>query len=328
MKAPLLNIENLTVSFDTDEGRLLAVDKISLKIQPGGVVGLVGESGCGKSATALSIMRLIPNPPGQIESGAIHFEGHDLLKLPQEEMQALRGNHISMIFQEPLSALSPLKPVGRQLVEGLRLHRDIPKKEAHQIALEWLEKVRIQNPHQKIEAYPYELSGGMQQRVMIAMAMMLSPKLLIADEPTTALDVTVQAQINDLVLEMRKHSGASVLLITHDMAVVWEMCDQVVVMYASEVVESGSAQDIFSKPSHPYTQGLLKSIPTLKNLTQKLGTIPGQVPSPLNYPKGCRFADRCAFVFDRCRNEKPSLVETGENHHAACFLASGGDGHA
>ncbi len=317
---PLLKVENLTVSFQTDEGRLMAVDGMSFQIQRGEVLGLVGESGCGKSVTAHSLMRLIPSPPGRIESGAVLFGGRDLLALPISELRQIRGRSISMIFQEPLTALSPLHRVGAQLVEILRLHRPLGWREAWKIGEAWLEKVGLPDPAERMFAYPHQCSGGMRQRVMIAMALMLDPDLVIADEPTTALDVTIQSQIFDLMLAL-KSRDSSILLITHDMGVVWELCARVIVMYASRIVEEGSVQDVFSAPLHPYTRGLLNSMPSRQQRGRRLEAIPGQVPSPLHYPAGCHFCDRCPLAFDRCRVEKPTLLEYDNGRRAACFRA-------
>lgn len=320
MNANLLDVRNLSVSFHTDEGVFKAVDDVSLQVQRGEIVGLVGESGCGKSVTSLSILKLIPSPPGKIDSGRIYFNGHDLLKLDTAELRQIRGKAISMIFQEPLSALSPLQRIGQQLVETLKLHNDISRKKAWVLAEEWLEKVKIPDAKERMFAYPFQLSGGMQQRVMIAMAMMLQPDLIIADEPTTALDVTIQAKIFSLIKEMR-YEKTSILLITHDMGVIWEMCDRVVVMYASRIAEEASKDDIFIKPAHPYTQGLLNSIPKLTADSGRLEAIPGQVPSPFNYPSGCHFRDRCPHAFDRCSQEVPPLMNLGNSHRAACWIA-------
>ncbi|MFW6334675.1 MAG: ABC transporter ATP-binding protein [Desulfosalsimonas sp.] len=316
----LLSVENLAVEFAVDEGTFRAVDDVSFGISRGESLGLVGESGCGKSVTALALTRLIPSPPGRIASGKVNFQGRDLLGLKPHALRAVRGNDISMIFQEPLSALSPLHRVGRQMTEGLGFHSSMTKKEARQYALSWLEKVGIPDARHRIDSYPFQLSGGMQQRVMIAMALMLSPKLIVADEPTTALDVTTQAQIFRLITEMKQNETA-LLLITHDMGVVWEMCDRVIVMYASRIVESAGIEEIFSRPCHPYTRGLLEAIPKLAGGRNYLKDIAGQVPSPLNYPRGCNFQERCEHAFDRCRMETPELVECGEDHLAACFLA-------
>ncbi len=321
MKTPLIDIQNLSVGFDTDEGAFRAVDDVSFHIDRGESLGLVGESGCGKSVTALAVNRLIPSPPGRIESGRVIFENRDLLVLKAPLLRQVRGSAISMIFQEPLSALSPLHRIGRQMVEGIRFHRAMSKNEAWDYAHTWLSKVGIPDAGERMYAYPFQLSGGMQQRIMIAMALMLSPSLVIADEPTTALDVTTQAQIFDLIREM-KENDTSLLLITHDMGVVWEMCDRVIVMYASRIVESGPVNEIFFNPAHPYTAGLLEAVPKLSVEKAHLPAIPGQVPSPFDYPEGCNFQKRCKYIHDRCRQHTPELVDVGEKHFAACFLAS------
>ena len=301
---PLLQIQNLSVSFRTDEGLIRAADNISLTINRGEVFGLVGESGSGKTVTAMSILRLIPSPPGNIDSGTILFDGRDLLQMPIAELRAIRGRAISVIFQEPMTALSPLHRIGSQLVETLRFHEKIATPAARETARIWLGKVGIPDPDSCLNAYPYQLSGGMRQRVMIAMALMLKPALIIADEPTTALDVTIQAQVLDLMRVM-KDADTSVLLITHDMGVIWEMCDRMAVMYAAEVVETGPVPDVFRAPRHPYTQALLESVPALSARRDRLASIPGQVPSPLSYPPGCRFQPRCRHAFDRCTAAHP-----------------------
>lgn len=320
MNKKLLEINNLTVTFKTDEGLFNAVEDVSFHIERGEIVGLVGESGCGKSVTALSILRLIPSPPGSIKNGSIIFKDQDLLKLDPKEVRKIRGSAVSMIFQEPLAALSPLQRIGQQMVEVLQLHGSIKKKDAWSISESWLRKVKISDVGESMYAYPFQLSGGMQQRIMIAMALMLEPDLIIADEPTTALDVTIQAQVFKLIREMRQEES-SILLITHDMGVIWEMCDRVIVMYASRVVEEGSVSDIFSRPAHPYTKGLLKSIPKLSGETGRLEAISGYVPSPLHYPSGCHFRDRCPHAFDRCSEETPQFVDLTYNHKAACYIA-------
>ncbi|NOY80127.1 MAG: ABC transporter ATP-binding protein [Kiritimatiellaeota bacterium] len=318
---PLLHIQDLTVQFDTDEGVLTAVEGVSLEIYPGEVLGLVGESGCGKSVTAMSVLRLVPSPPGRITGGRILFDGTDLLALPIRELRSIRGREIGMIFQEPMTALSPLHRVGRQLVETLRLHREVSRSEAWRTGADWLRKVGVPAPEERMHSYPFQLSGGMRQRVMIATALMLEPRLVIADEPTTALDVTVQAQILDLMLAV-KGKDAALLLITHDMGVIWETCDRVAVMYASRIVETGPKNDVFHAPLHPYTQGLLRSIPGLQPDAERLPTIPGQVPSLIDLPYACTFADRCPFAFERCRLERPPDYATDAGkHRAACFMA-------
>jgi len=321
MPQTLLRVSDLTVSFKTDDAFFKAVEDVSFDIHQGEVVGLVGESGCGKSVSALSLLRLIPSPPGNIENGKVLFKDNDLLKADLEMVRKIRGREISMIFQEPLSALSPLQRIGQQMVETIQIHQALPKSRAWQMSLEWLGKVKIPDAEEKMHAYPFQLSGGMQQRIMIAMALMMNPDLIIADEPTTALDVTIQAQVFQLIREM-KRERTSILLITHDMGVVWEMCDRVLVMYASKIVEEGLMEDIFSAPSHPYTYSLLKSIPTLSDgKGNHLSVIPGNVPSPENYPSGCRFRDRCPFAFEKCRTDMPELISVSDGHRAACHIA-------
>jgi len=315
----MLEIKQLTVSFETDRGSFLAVDRVSLRIKKGETVGLAGESGCGKSATALSILRLIPSPPGQIETGHIYFDEMDLLAIDIKKMRQIRGHEISMIFQDPGSALSPLHRIGRQLVEAIMCHRDEKKKDAWLMAENWLKKVGVPGPKEKMFAYPHQLSGGMRQRVMIAMAMMMDPKLIIADEPTTALDVTTQAQIFDLVRQMRQRQ-TSMLLISHDMGVIREMCDQAAIMYASKIVERGKTDDLFSNPAHPYTRALIKAIPRLSTRPGRLNAIPGRVPSPFDYPPGCHFHDRCPHALKKCKTIAPPFFDLGNDHEAACFL--------
>lgn len=318
---PLLDIRNLGVVFDTDDGVLMAVDDVSLSINRGEVVGLVGESGCGKSVTALTILRLLPRPPGRIVSGEVRFHGTDLLRLPADKLSSVRGRQISMIFQEPMQALSPLHRIGDQLVEAIRLHRHVPLDDARGQAVAWLTRVRIADPRECMVAFPHQLSGGMLQRVMIAMALLLGPDLVIADEPTTALDVTIQAQILELLRETRTPDTA-LLLITHDLGVVWEMCHRVIVMYAGRVVEQGPIENVFRSPAHPYTRALLDSALSLADGDRVLATIEGQVPSPLAYPIGCRFAPRCPLAFDRCRREQPPFIPLADNHLSACYLAN------
>ena len=320
MSSSLLIVKNLTVAFTTDEGGFNAVDNVSFEVQKGEIVGLVGESGCGKSVTALSLLRLIPSPPGDIRNGQVLFNSQDLLSLDIKALRQLRGSAISMIFQEPMAALSPLQRIGRQMVETLQLHSSMAAKDAWRQAEEWLTRVKIPNASERMFAYPFQLSGGMQQRIMIAMALMLHPELIIADEPTTALDVTIQAQVFDLILDMREEQ-TSILLITHDMGVVWEMCERVLVMYASKIVEQGARDQIFFHAAHPYSRGLLRSIPRLKDNIERLPAIAGSVPSPLHYPSGCHFRDRCPHAFERCAKEEPPLVDLGSGHGAACFIA-------
>lgn len=317
---PLLTIRNLSVSFETDDGLVRAAEDVCLSIGRGESVGLVGESGCGKSVTAMSILRLIPVPPGRIESGAVWFEGSDLLSIPAAQLREIRGKEIAMIFQEPMTALSPLHKLGDQLAEALLLHGGVTRRQARIAAEKQLAAAGMPDPAGAMRAYPFHLSGGMRQRAMIAMALLLDPKLIVADEPTTALDVTIQAQIFELLRELKKRE-TSLLLITHDMGAVWEMCERVAVMYASEIVETGAREDIFSRPLHPYTEALLASIPPLSGPRGKsLAAIPGQVPSPLRYPKGCRFRDRCRYAFEQCAAEHPGLTRH-KDRQARCFLA-------
>lgn len=320
---PLLDIRHLSVGFDTDEGFLTAVDDVSLSIDRGQVVGLVGESGCGKSVTAMAALRLIPRPPGRVVSGEALFDGQDLLAIPAGELRRIRGARISMIFQEPMQSLSPLHRIGEQLIETVQLHRRIPRDDARRQAADWLRKVGLPDPDERMRVYPYQLSGGMLQRVMIAMALMLGPDLIVADEPTTALDVTVQAQILDLLRE-RKSRDTALLLITHDLGVVWEMCDTVVVMYAARIVEQSPIDALFRAPAHPYTRALLESVTSLLAGNAVLRAIEGQVPSPLAYPPGCRFAPRCPHAYERCRREQPPLYELTGGRRCACFLAEPG----
>ena len=320
---PLLQIRDLRVCFDTDDGVVQAVTGVSLQLERGEVLGLVGESGCGKSATAMSIPRLLPRPTAQIE-GEILLDGRNLLQLPVPELRQIRGRRIGMIFQDPMTSLSPLHRVGEQIAEVVRLHESVSAAAARERALTWLTAVGIPDPVTRSRAYPHELSGGMQQRVMIAMALILEPDLIIADEPTTALDVTIQAQVLELLRRLhRRESG--VLLITHDMGVVWEMCTRVVVMYAGEIVEEAPAEAFFAAPQHPYARALLEAMPSAATRGQLLRAIPGQVPSPLNWPTGCRFRDRCPCSFARCATEHPPLLPCGPQRTARCWLADPSD---
>jgi oligopeptide/dipeptide ABC transporter ATP-binding protein len=318
----LIEIKALCTHFRTDEGVIRAVDKVDLSIRPGETHGLVGESGCGKSVTALSIMRLIPEPPGRIVSGEILFEGRNLLRISEAEMRDIRGNAISMIFQEPMTSLNPVHRVGVQVAEAIRLHQGVGRNEARQRATAMLTKVGISDPERRFHNYPFQLSGGMRQRVMIAMALSCLPRLVIADEPTTALDVTIQAQILTLMRRLKEEIGASILLITHDLGVIAETSDRVSVMYAGRVVESADVTSLFNEPKHPYTQGLVLSVPIMDRPVPEgrlLETIPGVVPNLLDLPVGCTFQDRCAKVFGRCREEEPSLIDLGANHWVRCW---------
>lgn len=321
MTDSLLRVEHLVTSFRTDRGVIRAVDDVSFAIKKGETVGLVGESGCGKSVTSLSILRLIQAPPGRIEpESKIYFGNDDLVSMAEPEMRKIRGNRISMIFQEPMTSLNPVFTIGNQIGEVFRIHQGASKKEAREHAIAMLRLVKIPAPEQRIDEYPHQLSGGMRQRVMIAMALACRPELLIADEPTTALDVTIQAQILQLMADLQRELNMSILLITHDLGVVAEVCDQVIVMYAGRIVEQGSVEAIFRNPSHPYTRGLMNSIPRLGHKQEYLPTIEGTVPSLANLPRGCRFQDRCSKVHDKCREQEPSLRSVMPRHDAACWL--------
>ncbi|MBN9499977.1 MAG: ABC transporter ATP-binding protein [Alphaproteobacteria bacterium] len=316
---PLLEIEDLRTWFFTSDGVVRAVDGVSYSVAPGETLAVVGESGCGKSVTAMSVLRLLPSPPARIVSGAIRFEGRDLLTASEAEMRKIRGNEISMIFQEPMTSLNPVLTVGHQIAETLELHQGLSAADAQARAVEMLEIVRIPEAKRRAQEYPHQLSGGMRQRVMIAMALACKPKLLIADEPTTALDVTIQAQILELMLELKEQVGAAIVLITHDLGVVAETAQRVVVMYAGRKVEEATVADLFARPMHPYTRGLMGSIPRLAGGAKRLTEIPGIVPR-LNQPIiGCAFAERCAFVKERCRKEAPVFEAKAPAHFAACF---------
>jgi oligopeptide/dipeptide ABC transporter ATP-binding protein len=320
---PLLSVRRLRTTFRTEDGEFAAVDDVSFELQAGEVLGIVGESGSGKSVTALSIMGLVPRPPGRIAGGEIWFEGRNLLKLPEREMRRLRGGDMAMIFQEPMTSLNPVFTVGNQLTEGLREHEGIGERAARERAVELLDKVGIASPRQRLDQYPHEMSGGMRQRVMIAMALACSPKLLLADEPTTALDVTIQAQILDLLRQLQEELGMAVILITHNMGVVAEFAHRVLVMYCGRVVESAPVEELFGNPSHPYARGLLESIPQLEFDGDRLATIPGVVPSPFDLPKGCRFGTRCPHFREPCALAEPPLVRLGQDHGAACIRLTG-----
>ena len=324
MGTPLLRVEDLVTTFHTDRGVVRAVDRVSFDLEESQTIGIVGESGCGKSVTALSLMRLVAEPPGRIESGRVLLDGKNLLELPEREMRAIRGNSISMIFQEPMTSLNPVYTVGAQIVEAIRMHQDKSRRDARDHAVEMLRLVGIPSPESNVEAYPHQLSGGMRQRVMIAMALACEPKILVADEPTTALDVTIQAQILELLRKLQEKLKMAVVLITHDLGVVAEVAETVVVMYAGRVVERGSVRDIFARPRHPYTRGLLDSIPkpgVIKGEKRRLPTIEGVVPDLHMLPPGCAFADRCSLVEDRCRKDDPALedVEPPSTHVSRCF---------
>jgi len=319
----ILTVDGLQTHFFTEEGVVRAVDGVTLSVRPGEMLGLVGESGCGKTVTALSILRLVPDPPGRIVGGTISFEGRDLVRLPEEEIRKIRGCAISMIFQEPMTSLNPVFTVGEQVAEGIRHHEKVSRREAWDQAVEVLKRVKIPDPARRAREYPHQLSGGMRQRVMIAIALALSPKLLIADEPTTALDVTIQAQILELLLGLQEEMKMAVMLITHDLGVIAETADRVVVMYAGRVVEEASVKELFDNPLHPYTQGLMESLPRLETgkARQRLRAIPGLVPNLLQLPTGCKFAPRCPKVVEQCWPTEPELREIRPGHLARCILA-------
>ncbi|MGE4047274.1 MAG: ABC transporter ATP-binding protein [Acetobacteraceae bacterium] len=321
MAEPILQVRDLKTYFDTDRGLFRAVDGISFDVGAGRTVGLVGESGCGKSVTSLSVMGLIPMPPGRIDGGEIRFEGRNVLRLPSEERRLLRGGKMSMIFQEPMTSLNPVHTIGHQIVECIRAHTAMSSDQARRRAIEMLELVRIPSAVSRFDDFPHHLSGGMRQRVMIAMALACDPSLLIADEPTTALDVTIQAQILDLLRDLQARLGMAILIITHDLGVIAEIAHEVVVMYAGKIVEDAPVRDLFGNPQHPYTIGLLGSIPRLDADRPRLSTIEGTVPSPHNQPRGCRFSPRCPFADRQCREEPPPLRELTPGHRAACWKA-------
>ncbi|MBI3895573.1 MAG: ABC transporter ATP-binding protein [Acidobacteria bacterium] len=318
-QSPLLEVRDLRTYFYTDRGVARAVDGVNLTIPARGTLGLVGESGCGKSVTALSILQLIPSPPGKIVSGSILLEGKNLLALSEEGIRSVRGNQISMIFQEPMTSLNPVFTLGDQIMEALLTHRDVSREEARAQTIEMLRRVKIPSAETLLDQYPHQISGGMRQRVMIAMALVCHPKLLIADEPTTALDVTIQAQILELLQELQEHFGMSILLITHDLGIVADLADVVAVMYAGQIVELASTRDLFAHPQHPYTLGLFQSRPRLGKKKQRLEVIPGVVPNPIEFPTGCRFHPRCPYVVDYCRNTDVTLEEVTPKHDSACL---------
>ena len=318
---PLLEVADLSIRFKVEGGEFTAVDGVSFSVEAGKTLGIVGESGCGKSVTSLSIMGLLPKGQGRIAGGSIHFDGADLASLSPAAMRALRGNRIAMIFQEPMTSLNPAFTIGNQLIEAIRCHRPLDHAAARTHAVEMLRRVRIPSPEQRIDTYPHKLSGGMRQRVMIAMALACEPQLLIADEPTTALDVTIQAQVLELMRDLRTDTGTAIILITHDLGVIAELADEVVVMYAGRVVERASVERLFAEPQHPYTIGLLGSIPKLHVAQERLAAIEGQVPTPTTVMAGCRFASRCPFAEARCRAEVPPLVALAPGHFSACWKA-------
>jgi oligopeptide/dipeptide ABC transporter ATP-binding protein len=321
----ILEVRDLSTHFRMEEGLAKAVDGVSWSLPRGKTVALVGESGCGKSVTALSIMRLIPEPPGRIAGGEILFEGRDLLKLSEGEMRRIRGNRVAMIFQEPMTSLNPVFTVGNQIVEAIELHRNLRGRPAWDLATEMLRKVGIPEPQRRVQEYPHQMSGGMRQRVMIAMALSCNPAVLIADEPTTALDVTIQAQILDLLRQLQAETKMSIIMITHDLGVVAEIADEVCVMYASRIVERADVNELFGNPLHPYTQGLFRSMPRLSQTKERLEVIPGNVPNPSRFPGGCHFHPRCPLGSEdaQCRGENPPLKELRPRHWVACWKAPG-----
>ena len=318
---PLLSVRNLVIEFATRYGPVRAVDGISFDVYPNETVGIVGESGCGKTVTGLSLLRLIPSPPGKIVSGSIILGGRDLTKVSEEEMQLIRGDEISMIFQEPMTALNPVLTVGSQMIDVLRQHKNLSRRQARAAAIDMLSRVGIPAPQKRIDEYPHQLSGGMRQRVMIAMALSCDPKLLVADEPTTALDVTTQAQVLEQMVKLQEEFGMAVILVTHDLGVIAETCQRALVMYCGNIVEKGSIEELFERPRHPYTKGLLESIPRIRGeRLPQLPIIPGMVPDLLHLPDGCRFADRCKHVTDQCRAAQPQFSQDpGGLSGSACF---------
>lgn len=316
---PLLEVNDLEVAFETDEGRIQAADGVSFQIEEGEAFGLVGESGAGKSVTAMSLMQLIQTPPGEISAESVKFQGRDILEMSQQELRSIRGGEVSMIFQDPSTSLNPVHKVGKQIAEAVTLHSDATEEEGWEEAVDMLERVGIPDPEERAHEYPHQFSGGMQQRAMIAMAIINRPSLLIADEPTTALDVTIEANILELIDDIQEDYGMSILLITHDLSVISEVCDRVGVMYAGEMVEVAPVKNVFDEPQHPYTEGLLNSIPTAHEKVEHLATIEGQMPGAGNRPSGCRFRPRCPAAMPECADENPEMRETkiGE---AACLL--------
>ncbi|WP_312431978.1 ABC transporter ATP-binding protein [Lacrimispora sp.] len=322
-KENILEIKNLHTWFYTGNDIVKSVDGVDICLKRGTTLGIVGESGSGKSVTALSVMGLLTGTRGKIEKGSIYLEGEDIVRINEEKRRKLRGGKISMIFQEPMTSLNPIMTVGKQIVEGIMEHQQISRKEAKKKALEMMKKTGVPRAEHMMKEYPFQLSGGQRQRVMIAMAMVSNPGILIADEPTTALDVTIQAQILDLMNTLKKETESSILFITHDLGVVAEICDDVAVMYCGKVVESGDVRSIFFQPSHPYTKGLLASVPRLGEEIEELESIPGNVPNPRELPKGCKFAPRCALAVDKCREEEPDFFDLGNGHLSRCWQCGG-----
>jgi oligopeptide/dipeptide ABC transporter ATP-binding protein len=322
MSAPLLKISHLSVEFGPRSNPIRVVDDVNFEVESGGAVGIVGESGSGKSVTSLSVLRLIPDPPGRIATGTIELDGTDVLKLPLSKMPDIRGRDVAMIFQEPMSSLNPVMRIGDQIEEAIKLHESLPAAKRRQKAIEMLTLVGIPNAEGRLGAYPHQFSGGMRQRVMIAMAMACHPKLLIADEPTTALDVTIQAQVLDLMKRVRRELNTAIMLISHDLGIIAEICDSVVVMYSGKVVETGDVRSIFRSPRHPYTQGLLHSIPRLQDDKRRLAQIPGTIPAAGSIKAGCPFYSRCSVRIPRCAAEMPPMIDFGASQKAACWVAA------
>lgn len=323
MAKNLVEFKGLKTYFYTEEGVVKAVDGVNFNIRPGETLGVVGESGCGKSVTAMSLMRLIPSPPGKIVGGEILFKGQNVLDLSDEEMRKIRGNEISVIFQEPMTSLNPVFTIGYQIGEVLELHQNMDKVQAEKKSIEMLKLVGIPRADEIVKSYPHELSGGMRQRAMIAMALACNPELLIADEPTTALDVTIQAQILDLMRNIKERLNTSIMLITHDLGVIAEMADYVVVMYCGKIIEEAPVRELFANPMHPYTVGLLNSKPVINRDTDRLYSIPGQVPNPIGLPDDCHFCPRCSKAMKKCQGEEPHLINVNESHKVACWLYEG-----
>ncbi|MDP5272974.1 ABC transporter ATP-binding protein [Chengkuizengella axinellae] len=319
-ESSVLQVNGLKTSFFMDKTEVPAVDHVDFDLKQGEIIAIVGESGCGKSVTSLSIMGLVPHPPGKVVGGEVFFNDEDLLKVSESKMRDIRGNEIAMIFQEPMTSLNPLFTIGNQITEAILIHRKWSKKQAKAKAIEYLKLVGLPRAEALMNEYPHQLSGGMRQRVMIAMAMVCEPKVLIADEPTTALDVTIQSQILALMKRLNQKLNTSIILITHDLGVVSEICERVIVMYAGKIVEEADVKTIFEHPEHPYTKGLIQSVPDIRNKKERLYSIPGNVPIPGSIKKGCRFADRCEFVMDRCREKTPELISIEGDHKVRCFL--------
>lgn len=322
-QTPVLDVKQLQTTFFSADGEIPAVDQISFSVNKGEILGIVGESGCGKSVTSLSIMKLIPQPPGKITKGEIWLDGENLVQASEKRMREIRGNEVAMIFQEPMTSINPLFTIGNQLIEGIRIHKKVSKKEARTDAINMLKLVGLPRAEQIINEYPHQLSGGMRQRVMIAMALSCHPRLLIADEPTTALDVTIQAQILALMKDLNEKLDTAIVMITHDLGVVADLCQRVIVMYAGKIVEEAEVRDLFKNPKHPYTVGLLQSVPDVRETKDRLYSIPGNVPKPGSVLQGCRFAARCEKVHDRCYIEDPKLYKLENGQSVRCFLHEG-----